>query len=95
MARRNNDLVFIKTDAGTEYGNVYYRVGNAECFKGLRSNLTEALTGYERTALVIARTALGKAHHKYAKKNGEILLLAIITKLLLDMGEGYYVNVHL
>ena len=41
VARLNDNLILIKTDAGAEDGDVYDRVGNANCGEGLGCYLTE------------------------------------------------------
>ena len=88
-------LVLIKSDAGAEYGNIDYRIGNSDRRKGLRCNLTETLSRDKRTALILSRAPLGKTHHKDTEKKGEVVLLAFISDLFLNVSEGDHVDVNL
>ena len=74
-----DNLALVKTDAGTEYGNINYAIGNADCRKSLRCNLTEALAGDERAALIVLGASLGKSHHKDTEKYGEVILLTLVA----------------
>ena len=86
VARLNDYLIFVKSDAGAEDGDVYDRVGNADCGEGLRGYLTERLTRDERAAFVLAGATLCKAHHKDTEKESEEVLLTVVADLFLDMG---------
>ena len=87
-------LVFIKTYTRTEYGNIHNRIGDLYRRKRLRCNLAKAFAGDERVAVEAARRTLGKSHHKYAENEGEIILIAPIANLLLNMRERYNVYVN-
>ena len=89
-----DDLVLVKTDAGTEYGDVDHTVGNTDSGKGLRGNLAEALTGDERAALIFVSASFCKSHHEDTKENGEVILLALVTQLLLHVGKRDNVYVY-
>ena len=93
VARVNYDFILIKSDTRTENRHIYDRVGDLDCRKCLRGNLTETLTRDKRVALIFLCTTLGKAHHKDTEKYREVILLALIAQLLLNMRQGYYVNV--
>ena len=89
-----DDLLLIHADARTEYRQLAHRAGNGHGGHGLAGNLTERLTGDERTAAVLNSYALGNAHHKAAHDEREQLLVALVADFLLNVGERHDHNAH-
>ena len=89
-----DNFLLVHADAGTEYRQVAHRAGNGHGGHGLAGNLTERLTGDERTAAVLNSYALGNAHHKAAHDEREQLLVALVADFLLNVGERHDHNAH-
>ena len=89
-----HNFLLIHADAGTEYRQLAHCAGNGHGGHGLTGNLTERLTGDERTAAVLNSYALGNAHHKAAHDEREQLLVALVADLLLNVGERHDHNAH-
>ena len=89
-----DNFLLIHADARTEYRQLAHRAGNGHGGHGLAGNLTERLTGDERTAAVLNSYALGNAHHKAAHDESEQLLVALVADFLLNVGERHDHNAH-